>query len=638
MEYILISTAGHVDHGKSTLIKALSGIDPDRLKEEKEREMTIDIGFANFLLPSGRCAQVIDVPGHERFIKNMLTGINTVDLVLFLVDANESIKPQTLDHFNILKLLDFKVGIIVLTKIDLVNQERLEETMMEVAELVKDSFLENAPVIKVSAVTGTGITELVQTIDRLVPDVQQRNRNLPVRLPVDRVFTMSGSGTVITGTLVSGILKINDPLEILPQKGQVRVRQIQSYGGKAPQAVAGQRVGINLAGVKKEDLVRGNTLAAPGYIEPTSVFDAAIEVTPDSLFPLKNYTRLRLHIGTGEFLGRIILLDKDRLEPGQRGLIQFKSEAPLAIVKDDRFILRLYAPIVVVGGGRVMDAHPTKHKRFQDELIQQLEALESASPEESVGQVLINAGLNILKITEIIDKVNLPRPEVENIIKGLVTKGEIINLPSHPDHMMHIQNFDLLKEKIVQILGDFHKNQPLKLNIPDKEIKIKLGAVETMGGFIDKAINELAKENKVSVAGNSLRLASHAIQLNPKQEQSRQKIEMAYLSNLFGPPGFEAMTQALGIKSQAASETIAALKEMGLLVSLPDGIIMHQSAIAKASELIKDYLSKHENIKAGDFAKLLPTSRKYAIPLLEYLDSIKLTKRVGDVRILADKH
>lgn len=639
MDYILIGTAGHVDHGKSTLIKALSGIDPDRLKEEKEREMTIDIGFANFLLPSGRLAQVIDVPGHERFLKNMLAGVNTIDLVLFLVDANEGIKPQTREHFDILNLLDIKTGIIVLSKIDLVGKERLDKVTQEVFGLVQGSFLEQAPVIGVSAVTGVGLKELISAIDRLAPGVPQRSRDLPVRMPIDRVFTMSGSGTVITGTLVSGVMKVNDLLEILPQKVPVRVRQIQSYGGKTAQAVASQRVGINLAAVKKEDLVRGNTLVAPAYIEPTGLFDAAVELLAHSPFPLKNYTRIRLHIGTGEFLGRVVLLDKDRLEPGSHGIIQFKSESPLAVVKDDKFIIRLYAPMALVGGGRVIDPHPAKHKRFQEQLIQQLEALESASPEESVNQVLINSGINAFSLDEIAERVNLPIQEVTNLVNTLVEKGAVLRSRDKETVFIHQNGFGLLKDKIVQVLQDFHKNQPLRLNMPLKEMKLKLTGV--VPGLLEKAINELAGEKKINISGDSLRLSGHSIRLTAKQEQLRQKIEASYLGNLFAPPGIDTLPQSLGIKPNAVLDVINILKEIRVLVGLSEDIIIHQQAVARASGLVTDYLRQHENIKAGEFAKLINTSRKYAIPLLEHLDNIKLTKRVGDVRILGettDKH
>ena len=634
MDYILVGTAGHVDHGKSTLIRALTGIDPDRLKEEKEREMTIDIGFANFILPSGRCAQFIDVPGHERFIKNMLAGVNTIDLVLFLVDANEGIKPQTQEHFAILKLLDIKTGIIVLTKIDLVTGERFEKVTQAVSELVKGSFLEKAPIIKVSSVTGEGITELTQTIDRLAPGIRKRDKNLPARLHIDRVFSMSGSGTVITGTLISGLLKINDVLEILPQKSQVRVRQIQSYGGKTTEAVAGQRVGINLVGVKKEDLMRGNTLAAPGYLEPTYMFNATLSIIPNSPFPLKNNTRVRLHTGTGEFLGRIVLLDKEKLEAGQQALIQFRAEIPLAVAKDDRFVIRLYAPMITVGGGLILDPHPPRHKRFQSEIVEQLEALKSATPKESVARVLINAGFNPLNQTEITAKVNLPQAEIAEVIKELEAKKEIIRLESEPDRIMHLHNFNLLKERIIQTIEEFYQKQPLRLNIPAKEIKIRLARDEWQAELFDRAAAELAGKKRIDIINDSLKLTQHSIPLTPRQEQLKQKIENFYLTNLFTPPGLAVLTQTLSIKPKTAEEMIAALKDMNILVDLSDGIILHKEAITKASELIKEYLSSHENIKAGEFTKLLNTSRKYAIPLLEYFDQIKLTKRVEDVRIL----
>jgi selenocysteine-specific elongation factor len=634
VEFILLGTAGHVDHGKSTLIKALSGIDPDRLKEEKEREMTIDIGFANFLLPSGRCAQVIDVPGHERFVKNMLAGVNTIDLVMFLVDANEGIKPQTEEHFDILRVLEIPAGIIVLTKIDLVGKEQIEKVTNEVKELVKGSFLEQSPFVNVSSVTGEGLPELVRTIDSLATGVRKRNKDLPVRLPIDRVFTMSGSGTVITGTLVSGILKINDVLELLPQKTEVRVRQIQSYGGKVIEAVAGQRVGLNIAGLKKDDLIRGNTLAAPGYIKPGHMFDGILNVVPNYPKAVNNNTRVRLHTGTGEFLGRIVLLDKEHIEKGGQGIIQFRSESQLTVTKDDHFVLRLYAPMITIGGGRIIDPSPVKHSRFQSEIIEHIEAMESVSARPLVSEVMANAGITPILRKDVIEKVNLPKAEIENILKEMELNNEIIKGESVSERIMHIKAFEQLKERITGVISDFYGKQPLKLNIPIKEIKQRLFRDESNSDFFQKAITSLVKENKVKVMKDSLQLTQYSAPLTSKQEELKKKIESFYLANLLSPPNLDVLCQTLGIKEKNAEEMISILRDMGILVRLAENVILHQTAIDKATETIKIYLKEHENIKAGDFTKLIGTSRKYSIPLLEYLDSIKLTKRVGDVRIL----
>jgi selenocysteine-specific elongation factor len=634
MEYVLIGTAGHVDHGKSTLIKALSGIDPDRLKEEKEREMTIDIGFANFLLPSGRCAQVIDVPGHERFIKNMLTGVNTIDLVLFLIDAKEGVKPQTIEHFDILKLLDIKTGIIVLNKIDLVTPERLIEATQQVSELVQNSFLAQAPILSVSALTGAGIQELIQSIDRLAIGIQSHNKDLPVRLPIDRVFTMTGSGTVITGTLVSGVLKVGDTLDILPQKESVRIRQIQSYGGKTESATAGQRVGINLAGIKTTDLIRGNVLATPGYLKPDYIFDAYIKLVSHLEHPLKNNTRVRLHIGTGEFLGRIILLDKEKLEAGESGLIQFRSEVPLTVVKGERFIIRLYAPMVTLGGGRILTPQALKHKRFDETVIKELNTLASANPRESISQVLKMSGYKSLLSNELLNKVNLPSAQIDTFIKELILAGEVVQISHENTRFMHAHNLQTLKDEIIQKLEAVYKAQPLRLNIPITEIKPRLFKAGVTQEVWDQALSDLVKAKKVDIVNDTLRITQHAVQLTPEQLKLKDKIEALYLKNLFNTPSIDEVVQTLQLKPKNAQDIIKTLKEIGLLVRLPDEIILHQSAISEASKIIKDYLSQHPNIKAGDFSKLLKTSRKYAIPLLEHLDSIKLTKRVGDVRVL----
>jgi len=431
-------------------------------------------------------------------------------------------------------------------------------------------------------------------------------------------------------------LKINDTLEILPHKIPARVRQIQSYGGKVNQITAGQRAGINLAGIKKEDLIRGNTLAAPGYINPTSIFDASIEILPNCPRSVKNFTRVRLHIGTGEFLGRIVLLNKDKLEAGQNGLIQFKSEVPLSVAKDDRFVMRLYAPMITIGGGHIIDAHPARHKRFQAEIVEQLEALEVSDPANSVEQVLINSGLNAVNQKDIPVRVNLPEPEANHIIKGLSESGRIVMGGAKNQRIMHADNFRLLQDKIVGLMGDFYLKNPSAINIPLNEIKSALIKSSLTDDFLDSALKGLSGDGKVQLTGESVRLSSYSIKLTDKQGQLRQKMEGIYLDNLFSPPGIVGLEKSLNVKTRAIEEMIIILKEMGVLAGLSEGVIIHQQAVTKASELARNYLKEHKSIKAGEFTRLLNTSRKYAIPLLEYLDSIKVTKREGDVRVLGE--
>jgi len=631
MKYTVVGTAGHVDHGKTTLIKALTGIDTDRLKEEKERGMSIDLGFAYLNLSSGVCAEIIDVPGHEHFIKNMLAGVGALDLVLFIVAANEGVMPQTKEHLDILQLLQVKKGIIVITKIDLVEKDWLDLVSESVKELVQNTFLEGAPIVHFSAMSGSGLEILKSKIEEIALSIEPKNASLPLRLPIDRIFKMEGFGTIITGTLVSGILKINDEVEILPKGIKTRVRQIQSHKGKTNQAFAGQRVGINLAGIKTEELNRGDVISQPACLSPSNLLDAQLTLLKTSPHPLQNRTRIRLYIETGEFLGRVILLDKEVIKPGEDGLVQFRLEQLTSAAKDDRFIIRLYSPMITIGGGKILNPHPKKHKRFKKEVIEELFAYKKGAPEDLVEQVLMNTSENIISVDELSKMVNLSKPEIENILQVLTQKKSILCL--HPEELViHKERLDGLKTKILETLKEFHSRQPLKLNVSKEEIRSKLKLEEKIYGF---CLNELVKENSIILVKDKLHLTEHRLCYTPEQEKIKRQIEKVYLEGQFSPPDIEEVIANLGAKPEIVREVISSLFELGILVELEEGLIFHKDILEKAKQILHTYLVKNSSITVSEYRQLLNSSRKYTLPILQYFDTINFTKRIGDKRVLA---
>lgn len=629
MNYIVVGTAGHVDHGKTALIKALTGIDTDRLKEEKERGMSIDIGFAYLNLSGEICAEIIDVPGHEHFIKNMLAGVGFLDLALLIIAANEGVMPQTREHLDILKLLAVKKGIIVLTKIDLVDKEWLSLVTENVKEITKNTFFENAPIVCVSNITGEGLEKLKQTISELVQEIETKNISLPFRLPVDRAFKMEGFGTVITGTLVSGTLKLDDPVEVLPQRIKSRVRQLQSHKGKISQAVAGQRLGVNLAGIKLEEITRGNLLAQPGHIGPTNLLDVQIQLLASSPRSLDNRTRVRVYLGTGEFLGRVILLNKNQLKPGEEGFAQLQLETTVGAVKNDRFVIRLYSPLVTVGGGKILDAHPAKHKRFKEEIIQKLTTYEKGTAKELVEEVLLTAKKRTITIEEITKTTNLEKKEVGEIILSLGKEGKIFNLST--EILIHRQQIESIKEKIINLLQELHRQQPLRLNISKSELRTKSKEEEKVFDF---ALSELVKGKKIVLEKDRLHLFEHSPRYTAEQEKIKKEIENFCLKNEFSPPTIEETVNNFSLKPGIVEEIISSMLENGVLIKLEGEMLVHRDTLEKAKEILENHINKKGAITVSEYRQLLNSSRKYTLPILQYFDTINFTKRIGDKRIL----
>ncbi|MCX5707639.1 MAG: selenocysteine-specific translation elongation factor, partial [Candidatus Omnitrophica bacterium] len=486
MNFFVIGTAGHVDHGKTALIKALTGIDCDRLKEEKERGMTIDIGFAYFDLPNGDCAEIIDVPGHERFIKNMLCGSGVLDLVLLVIAANEGVMPQTREHLDILNLLGIKKGIIVINKADLVDRDWLALVTEQARESVKDTFLADAAIVSLSSVTGEGIEELKKHISLICSQTLPKDKKSPSRVFIDRVFTKGGFGTTVTGTLVSGTLVPGQEVELLPQGIKAKIRSLESHGKVRESAVAGQRVGISLAGIKREELFRGTVICRPGCGIFSSLVDARMQVLPSAAKPLKNNTRVRFYVGTGEYLGRIVLLDNQELAGGKQGLVQLRLEKPLACAKADRFILRLYSPVVTVAGGQVINPAAVRHKRFDSQAL-----------------------------AELVDAEKMAEDEFK------------ASRHAAAEHTFH--------EKCLAWLEDLHKKNPFRLNVDKQELKSHLSSQGLDVSLFEKTIEALVKDGLLILEKDKVRLKGHSVRLGPEQARVKEKIEAGLLKSPFAP-------------------------------------------------------------------------------------------------------
>lgn len=630
-KHVIIGTAGHVDHGKSTLITALTGTNPDRLKEEQERGMTIDLGFAALTLPDGQTVGIVDVPGHERFLKNMLAGAGGVDVVLLVIAADEGIMPQTREHLDILRLLDVKAGVVALTKCDLVDTEWLQLVTDEVRQFLQDTPLHDAPVVAVSAITGQGLPELLGALQQAVARVPAREVNAPFRLPIDRVFTLAGAGTVVTGTLVSGRVRVGDPIEILPSQLQSRARQIQVHGHKVEEAVAGSRVAINLPGVEKEQLERGMVCVPPGVFQPTQAFDARLSLLPDAAKVLAHRARIRLYLGTAEVIGRISLLDSERLEPGQEGFVQLRLEKPVVAARGDRFVIRTYSPMFTVGGGVVLEPHAARHKRFDPSVLNRLQSLLQGNPEEKLLAILTlsPAGMDEAELAR---RAEMPSQSVTAILNRLETQGRTVRV----GEVWFAQSvWDELRRRVESVLQRYHQQNPLRTGMPREELRSTLGG-RLPARLFEAMLLRWQDEGALALQGALVRLAGFTIRLNERQQRLAQRVEQILREAGVTPPPVEVISQQAGAPPDAVRAMIQVLLEQGVLVRLEGDLFFHRETIDRLAELVRRTIREKGSLSVGEFRDLTGSSRKFAVPLLEYFDSIHLTRRVGDVRVLVE--
>ncbi len=635
MKNIIIGTAGHIDHGKTTLIKALTGRDTDRLREEKERGISIELGFTYFDLPSGRRAGLIDVPGHERFIKNMLAGAGGIDVVVLVIAADEGVMPQTREHLNILSLLKVKKGIIALTKKDMVDQEWLEMIIEQVREEVEDSFLKEARIIPVSSISGEGLKELIDEIDKITEVVDEKNTHEGFRLPVDRSFTITGFGTVVTGTLLSGSINEGDKIEIYPVRTETRVRSIQVHEKNVKTAYAGQRVAINVANVKLDEIKRGDVLAQPGRMETTMMLDARLEILKDAGKPIDNRDRLRLYHGTSEIMCRVVLLDREELKPGESAFVQLRLEEETACMKGDRFVIRTYSPMLTIGGGTILEPNPPKRKRFKEDVIEELKIKEQGDPAEVVERYLIQNSNKYPERKTIIKAVGNINPETyDKIASGLLEKelAKEFRLGDET-YMLHVRYLKDVETKLMEILEAYHRKNPLKSGISKEELRTRVfeGIKPRLSDLI---FGYFESEGLIKLENQYAARSGFKVQFNKIQEQIKDAIEKSYGENPYNPPKLAELAEKRRLDKNQCQLVYNALVDMGRLVKLDEDIAIAADAYSKAVELLRKYIKDNGSIQLGQFRDLLGTSRKYAMALLDYFDQNKITKRVGDDRVL----
>lgn len=626
----VIGTAGHIDHGKSTLVKALTGIDPDRLKEEKEREMTIDLGFAYLDLPSGKRVGVVDVPGHERFIRNMLAGASGIDVVLFVVAADEGMMPQSREHLDILNLLGVKHGVIVLTKVDLVDEEWLYLVEEEIREEVKGTFLEGAPIFRVSSVRGTGLKELVSYLDSHLNRIGSRPVDLPARYPIDRVFKKAGFGTIVTGTLWEGRISIGQILELLPQGVEVKVRHLQSHGLSVESAEAAVRLAVNISGAEKVSVERGCVLAEPGYYRPTKMIDAELTVLK-SAHPVRHAEKVHFYLGTKETLGKVRILDGETIEPGETRFVQIILEEPVVARRGDRFIVRRFSPVITIGGGIVLEPY-AQRKRLND--TQHREELE-LKKRGDLSKLLIHylnqhsfSGLTLEEMKYILAE---KEEKIAELLGKLKSEGKAVQIK---DSFFSMQSLEMLKEKVISSVRSYLDKNP-HLPYVDKELlRSQIGMKDKW--VFNHVLEEMAVKGILAVLQEGVSLPDRKVELTPVEAEIRDRIESIFLQAKVSTPEPEQLFLQFEGKEKVAKKMFDLLVRENRLVKISPDFYLHADVLEDVKNLLRKEFQRKERLKMSEIRDALQTSRKYAVPLAEYLDKIKFTRRIGDERVLLD--
>ncbi len=634
MKHVIIGTAGHIDHGKTTLIRAITGRNTDRLKEEQERGISIELGFTYFDLPSGQRAGIIDVPGHEKFIKNMLAGVMGIDIVILVVAADEGIMPQTSEHISILDLLGIKKGFIVLTKSDLVEDEWIDMVEEEVRDEVKGTFLENSPIIRASSTTKSGIDTIVNLIDELAENLEDKNVYDMPRLPVDRVFTISGFGTVATGTLLSGKLNVGDEVQIFPGEKTARIRTLQVHDEDAQIAYGGQRVAINLAGLKKDDIDRGSTIAPVNSMRDTMMLDVKIKLIKNMAKSIDNRTRLRLYIGTKEVLCRIVLLDKEYLESGEEAYAQLRLEEEVVAKRGDRFIIRFYSPMFTIGGGEILEPNPKKKKRFDDNAIKELEIKEMGSSTDIIENIIEEKSKEFPTIKELAVFTSMLEDSVREEVNKLIEDGKVILFTLTKDlYIIHMSYFNKVRDKIIDELKNYHLKYPLRAGMPKEEIRSRV-LNKAKPKLADKIIELLIENEHLEQKLENVMLKGFEIKLNETQLKIKKDILDCFNKNSYQPPRRDELGDIIGMNKDEVDEVFISLINSSYLVKLNEEVYLSKDAYELALVKLREYLISNNSISIGEYRDLLNTNRKVGLALLEYFDLLKITKRDKDIRVL----
>ncbi|MCY4382601.1 MAG: selenocysteine-specific translation elongation factor [Nitrospinae bacterium] len=631
MKHVVIGTAGHIDHGKTSLVKALTGTDTDRLKEEKERGITIELGFAELILDNVY-AGIVDVPGHERFVKNMLAGVGGIDLVMLIVAADEGVMPQTREHLSICRLLGVKTGLIVLTKTDLVDPEWVELVTDDIQDFVKDTFLEEKPIVPVSAHTGDGLENLKKILNEIADQTPTKSETGIFRIPIDRVFTMRGFGVVITGTLFSGSVAVGEQVEVYPKALQARVRGLQVHGESVGKSTAGLRTAVNLQGLERAEVFRGDIIGHRGELKTTYMLDVHLEHLADAPRPLKTRNRIRFHAGTAEIMGRISLIGRDALEPGDSSFAQIRLEEPIVVLPRDRFVIRSYSPIITIGGGEILDIMPRKHRRLRSSSLEHLKSLHQGDETERLLILLRDSRLNGVELADLTGRLTLKPSDIQKTIQELSSQREVQIIDQTNFFSMTTAHFNTAQKNILSFLCEYHAENPLRTGAPREEVRGKAGEINEK--IFAAALKHLSESNEIVENGAILRLASHSVEIDEKLGEVKTKLESVYKNAHFQPPSVEDAFSQSGGKGNSNRNALQILIDEGALLRLKDNIIYHRHALSEAENLLREHLSQNNEITAAEFRDLLGITRKHAIPLLEYFDTARITLRVEDKRVL----
>ncbi|OGP90844.1 MAG: selenocysteine-specific translation elongation factor [Deltaproteobacteria bacterium RBG_16_47_11] len=632
MKHVILGTAGHIDHGKTALVKTLTGVDTDRLKEEKERGITIELGFTFLDLPSGTRLGIVDVPGHEKFVKHMVAGAWGIDLVALVVAADEGVMPQTREHLDICNLLRVKKGLVILTKIDLVDREFLDLVKEEVKEVVTNTFLEKAPILSVSSITGEGISDLIAELDYLSDEIEERSAEGLFRLPIDRIFIMKGFGTVVTGTLVSGTLSLGETVEILPPGLRGKVRSLQVYNQPVEKAFAGQRTAVNIQGIETSGVERGDVLVHPETLISTQLLDAYLEYLPTASRPLKHRAKMRFHIGTNLTIASSFLLDREELAPGEGGFVQFRLDRSVVALPQDRFVIRDPSAIQTLGGGVILDTLPTKHKRYAAAVIQDLTLFKEGRGDEILRQHILRSGAGGIRFGDLLNRVAILPRGILRLLKEMTDRVEILIVDPERMKVIDIRPYQRLKEMVLTRLIEFHQRFPMKSGLAKEELRTKLPGEMDVRLF-QTLLNELIQLKKVVMEKDKLRLPSHQI-ASADEKGLMKRVEGALRTADLQPPSSKELSDQWSENEQEVQAVLEHLVHEGILIKIKSGMYFHRISIERLKEKLINYLKQHQEITTPQFKEMTRVSRKYAIPLIEYFDQTRLTLRLGDKRVL----
>lgn len=634
MKQIILGTAGHIDHGKTTLVKALTGIDTDRLKEEKERGITIELGFAHLELPGGQLLGIVDVPGHEKFVKNMVAGATGIDLVALVIAADEGVMPQTREHLEICQLLRVKSGLVVLTKMDLVDPEWLELVREDISKFLTGTFLEGAPIVEISSVTGRGLDDLLKTLAHLVKGVAERDTGNFFRLPIDRVFTMKGFGTVVTGTTASGQIELGAEVTVYPKDVTTKIRGIQVHNRDITRASAGLRTAINLQGAEKAEIERGDVLAAKDSLKLTQLADISLDLLKSAPRKLKHRARVRFHTGTSEIISTILFLDRDELKPGETCFAQIRLEKPTVLLAHDRYVIRSYSPVRTIGGGEVLNAFPERRKRHTEKSLLDLKTLSKGDLNDVVELFIAATRFKGLEQGGLPLLTNTSRKGIEDVLRRLLAQKRVILYDREKGSLIHSEFHQAARVEIISTLERYHRENPLKGGFLKEELRSR-----TMGSRNSKLFNflitQLIAEGAIAQEKEILRLGGHKVTLAGDQKEVRRRLEEIYLKAGLQPPYFKEIKDEFA--GREGSELLQVMVKGGVLIKVKEDLYFHRDVIESLRKRLVVYLNEKNEIDTPQFKEMTKVSRKYTIPLLEYFDLTQVTVRVGDKRVIRKK-